>query len=104
MIIPNSAVRLLDDAAKTYKNKTAVSDEYETFSFERLQTLGHSIATALLRKCDGDYMPEPVMVYLPKSGKCIASFMGAMYSGNPYVPMAYEMPASRIQKIACLYL
>ena len=102
MIIPNSAVRLLDDAAKIYKDKIAVSDENENLSFVQLQKIGHSIATALLNVSDGGYMPEPVMVFLPKSGRCIASFMGAMYSANPYVPIAYDMPPSRIQKIVDL--
>lgn len=98
MIIPNSAVRLLDDAADRYKDKIAVSDENENLSFIQLQKIGHSIATALLSVSDGGYMPEPVMVFLPKSVRCIASFMGAMYSANPYVPIAYDMPPSRIQK------
>lgn len=102
MIIPNSAVRLLDNAVKTYKDTIAVSDEYESLTFCELQSLGHSIATALISKSQDGYMTEPVMVYLPKSGKCIASFMGAMYSGNPYVPIAYDMPPSRIQKIVDL--
>ena len=102
MIIPNSAVRLLDNAVKTYKDTIAVSDEYESLTFCELQSLGHSIATALISKSQDGYMTEPVMVYLPKSGKCIASFMGAMYSGNPYVPIAYDMPPSRIQKFVDL--
>lgn len=102
MIIPNSAVRLLDDAADRYKDKIAVSDENENLSFIQLQKIGHSIATALLNVSDGGYMPEPVMVFLPKSVRCIASFMGAMYSANPYVPIAYDMPPSRIQKIVDL--
>lgn len=102
MIIPNSAVRLLDKAVTEYGDKTAVSDEWESFSFVRLKAVGQSIATALLNEDDGGYMPSPVMVYLPKSGKCIASFMGAMYSGNPYVPIAYDMPQSRIQRIVDL--
>ena len=102
MIIPNSAVRLLDDAADRYKDKIAVSDENENLSFIQLQKIGHSIATSLLSVSDGGYMPEPVMVFLPKSVRCIASFMGAMYSANPYVPIAYDMPPSRIQKIVDL--
>lgn len=102
MIIPNSAVRLLDKAVIEHGDKTAVSDEFEVFSFTRLKAAGQSIATALLKYDDNEYMPQPVMVYLPKSGKCIASFMGAMYSGNPYVPIAYDMPSSRIQRIVDL--
>ncbi len=99
MIIPNSAVRLLDNAVELYNDKIAVSDEHANLTFGELQSLGHSIGTALINSSQDGYMVEPVMVYLPKSGKCIASFMGAMYSGNPYVPIAYDMPPSRIQKI-----
>lgn len=99
MIIPNSAVRLLDDAAKRFGSKTAVTDENESLSFTQLRELGLAVGTALIQKASAGYMSEPVVVYLPKSCKCIVSFMGAMYSGNPYVPVAYDMPANRIQKI-----
>ena len=102
MIMPNSAVRLLDAAAEKYKDKAAVTDEFEVFSFNRLKSVGLSIAMALLESETESYMPCPVMVFLPKSGKCIASFMGAMYSGNPYVPIAYDMPSGRIQNIVDL--
>ena len=102
MIIPNSAVRLLDAAAEKYGDKTAITDERERFSFNELRKTGLSVATALVNAGDDSYMPEPVMVYLPKGCICIASFMGAMYSGNPYVPIAYDMPGNRIQKIVDL--
>lgn len=102
MIIPNSAVRLLDIAQESYSGKAAVTDENESLTFGDLRNLGLSIGTALSECSDNEYMPEPVMVYLPKSCKCIVSFMGAMYSGNPYVPIAYDMPSNRIQKIVDL--
>lgn len=92
----NSAVRLLDTAAEKFNTKTAVADEWGEMSFHELCRLGRAIGTSLLPSSG----LEPVMVYLPKSAKCIACFMGAMYSGNPYVPVAYDMPANRIQKIA----
>lgn len=95
MVQLNSAVRLLDIAAAKFGNKTAVSDEYGKMSFSDLQRIGKSIAMSLINP---DCL-EPVMVYLPKSAKCIACFMGAMYSANPYVPVAYDMPPNRIQKI-----
>ena len=55
--------------------------------------------TALAKTTPQGYMPAPVMVYLKKSISCLVCFMGAMYSANPYVPTAYDMPANRIQKI-----
>lgn len=94
----NSAVKLLNAAAEKFNTKTAVADEHGKMSFAELQKNGKAIASALL-KFSSDTL-SPVMVFLSKSAKCIACFMGAMYSGNPYVPVAYDMPAARIQKIA----
>ncbi len=91
----NSAVRLLDLAAEKFNTKTAVADERGEMTFGELQRLGKAAASAILPSRG----LEPVMVYLPKSARCIACFMGAMYSGNPYVPVAYDMPPARIQKI-----
>lgn len=97
MLQLNSAVRLLDKAAEKFGSKTAVSDEWGKMTFSSLQLKGKAIASSLINAQNNDL--SPVMVYLPKSAKCIASFMGAMYSGNPYVPTAYDMPPVRIQKI-----
>lgn len=97
----NSAVRLLDEAVKKFGSKTAVSDfgcggkEYGELSFSKLQKYGKAAAMQLINFG----VLEPVIVYLPKNARCIVSFMGAMYSANPYVPVAYDMPAVRIQKI-----
>ena len=99
MVHLNSAVKLLDRAAEKYKDKTAISDEWGEISFLELQKKGKAVGTALAKSTPDGYMPAPVMVYLKKSISCIVCFMGAMYSANPYVPTAYDMPANRIQKI-----
>lgn len=95
----NSAVRLLDRAAKKYENKIAIEDEWGDISFLDLQKKGKAVGTALIKTSPEGYMPSPVMVYLKKSISSLVCFMGAMYSANPYVPTAYDMPANRIQKI-----
>ena len=97
MVHLNSAVKLLDRAAEKYKDKTAISDEWGEISFLELQKKGKAVGTALAKSTPDGYMPAPVMVYLKKSISCIVCFMGAMYSANPYVPTAYDMPANRIQ-------
>lgn len=99
MIYYNSAVRLLDEAAKKYEAKTAVIDEYGQISFKEMQKLSQNVGTALIKNNDPDGHIMPVMVFMPKSFKSLVCFMGSMYSGNPYVPVAYDMPAERIQKI-----
>lgn len=95
----NSAVRLLDIAAEKYGDKTAVADEWGEISYGGLRARAMCAGTELIKSNPVGYMPCPVMVYLKKSLNCIVCFMGAMYSGNPYVPVAYDMPAGRIQKI-----
>lgn len=100
MVHLNSAVRLLDIAAEKYKDKTAIKDEWGEITFGELQKQGKSVGTAIINADAEGYMPSPVMVYLKKSISCLVCFMGAMYSANPYVPVAYDMPANRIQKIA----
>ncbi len=95
----NSAVKLLDRATEKYGNKTAISDEWGEISFSQLQKQGKAVGTALAKATPDGYMKAPVMVYLKKSISCLVCFMGAMYSANPYVPIAYDMPANRIQKI-----
>ncbi len=95
----NSAVRLLDIVAEKYGDKTAISDEWGEITFKELQKKGKAVGTVLAKTTSDGYMPSPVIVYLKKSISCLVCFMGAMYSANPYVPVAYDMPANRIQKI-----
>lgn len=95
----NSAVKLLDRAAEKFNDKIAISDEWSEISFSELRRKGKAVGTALAKTTPQGYMPAPVMVYLKKSISCLVCFMGAMYSANPYVPTAYDMPANRIQKI-----
>ena len=99
MVHLNSAVRLLDEAVKKHPKKIAVTDEWGEISYEDMQKLAKSVATELIKKSFDGFGVEPVIVYLQKSLRCIVSFMGAMYSGNPYVPVAYDMPPNRVQKI-----
>lgn len=95
----NSAVELLNDSAKKYGEKIAIEDERGSISFLELQQKGKAIGTRLIQASEEKAGVSPVIVYLPKGISCIVSFMGALYSGNPYVPIAADMPASRIQKI-----
>ncbi|MBQ3425905.1 MAG: AMP-binding protein [Clostridia bacterium] len=99
MVHLNSAVRMLDIAAERYGEKTAVEDEWSKISFKELKNKGMAVGTALAVTSPDGYMSAPVIVYLKKSISCLVCFMGAMYSANPYVPVAYDMPANRIQKI-----
>ena len=95
----NSAVRLLDISYEKYPNKVAIVDEYEEITFQVLRERSLSIAQNIVEKSKQKKGLSPVIVYLNKSIKCIVSFMGTLYSGNPYVPVAADIPLQRLEKI-----
>ncbi len=92
----NSAVCMLEAAASKFGSKTAIVDEFGEISFIDLRNKARAVGAFL---ADSDISSAPVIVYMKKSLKCIISFMGVLYSGRAYVPVASDMPSSRVQKI-----
>mgnify|MGYP003302805789 CR=1 FL=1 len=95
----NSAVRLLDQSAEKYVDKIAIVDESGEISFKELRRKSLTIGTAILNRTLKDNEISPVIVFLDKGINCIVSFMGILYSGNPYVPVAADIPMQRLEKI-----
>lgn len=95
----NSTVNLLNQAAEKYGKKIAYEDEWESISFVQLKEKAMIIGTRLLNETKASTTIAPVIVYIPKSVKCIVSYMGTLYSGNPYVPVDSNIPLTRLQKI-----
>lgn len=90
---------MLEKTAVRFGERTAVQDEYGTIRFSELRKTALSIATGILQS---DYRLSgisPVIVYLPKSIESIVCFAGALYSGNPYVPVDSAIPLKRLQSI-----
>jgi len=95
----NSAILMFERTAKLYKDKIAVEDEYEQVSFSGLRNRALSVASGLLSVDRERTGLQPVIVYMPKSAKALVCYMGAMYSGNPYVPVDIDIPMKRLQSI-----
>ena len=74
----------LEESSQKYPNKKAFVDERETYTYQELKNYGESIGSAIGRL---GVLRRPVVVYLDKSVKMIASFMGILYSGNFYCPI-----------------
>lgn len=87
----------LDRTAERFPDKAAIVDEWEMLSFREYRQKALAIAAELISSGVGPR--EPVVVYMEKSAKVLASFMGIAYSGNFYSPIDEEMPASRANKI-----
>lgn len=86
----------LDNAAEQFCDKVAFGTEKKVMTFGNLRREARHIAMGLINE---KIFHSPIVVYLTKSPECIATFMGAAYSGNFYTPLDTDMPKVRIQKI-----
>lgn len=92
----NSVLDYLDCSANKYAEKIAYADSEEAYSFGMLQKYARSVGTCL---SDSDILEKPVAVFLDKSVRQIAAFMGVLYGGGFYCPIDVEMPSERVAKI-----
>ncbi len=93
----NSVVKLLDVSTANSPDKVAVIDGDNQITYSDLQRRAKSVATYIIDNTGSTNVP--VLVYMKKGFEILSSFMGIMYSGSFYVPIAADMPVSRIEKI-----
>lgn len=86
----------LEETEKRYPNKAAFVDEWEEYSYQQLKEYGQAIGTGIAKN---EQLRRPVVIYLEKSVRVIASFMGVLYSGNFYCPIDVTMPMERVETI-----
>ena len=92
-----SVLEWLEKATVNYANKTAIVDEQESYTYKEYHDKAVGIAEAIIATGIGS--KKPVVVYLNKSVKVLASFMGIAYTGNFYSPIDIDMPAQRVNRI-----
>ncbi len=86
----------LEITAEKNPNKAAFVDERETYTYSQLKLFGQAIGTVIGREA---VFGKPIVVFLEKSVRTIASFMGILYSGNFYCPIDVDMPMERVKSI-----
>lgn len=91
-----NVLEYLEHSAECYPDKAAFVDECEAYSFLELKNYGQAIGTTIAQL---GTRKRTVIVYLEKSVKVIASFMGIIYSGNFYCPIDTDMPLERAKLI-----
>ena len=92
-----SVLEWLEKASINYADKTAICDEWESYTYKQYHDKAIGIADAILATEVGNR--KPIVVYINKSIKVLASFMGIAYSGNFYSPIDVDMPAQRVNRI-----
>lgn len=92
----NSAVKILEKSSSLFGEKIVYEDEFGKISFKELKELVQRVGQRLILSEENK---NPIIVLIPKSIKCIVSYMGILYSGKAYVPVDSNIPLNRLEKI-----
>ncbi|MCH5270300.1 MAG: amino acid adenylation domain-containing protein [Lachnospiraceae bacterium] len=91
-----NVVELLENAARLYKDKTAVRDTSGECSFAELCRNAKAIGSALT---EHDIFGDAIPVYMEKGIVALEVFWGITYAGGSYSLLNPVQPANRIEKI-----
>ena len=86
----------LEDTAERLPDKLAFSTGKEGMTFGELLSASQSIGSALI---NGGAYGEPVVIFMDKHPRALASFFGAIYAGCFYVCIDEKMPEARMRAI-----
>jgi amino acid adenylation domain len=87
----------LEDSSQRFGNKLAICDDREEMTYLQYHQKAIGLAKAVINS--GLTAREPVVVYLEKSVRVLASFMGIAFAGNFYSPIDIGMPKQRVNRI-----
>ncbi len=99
-----NVLEYLERSAREYPEKAAAEDPQEKYTYYEMKERARRIGSALLGSGEEeamrkDAMRKPVVVYMEKSVKALASMMGIVYAGCFYTYISPEQPAARIKQI-----
>ena len=89
----------LDDAVSRFSGKTALADDKLSLTFSEWKTQAESIGTAIAQ-ATGNTIRRAVLVFVDRRIEGLVGAMGAVESGNFYVPIDCKMPFERVRLIA----
>jgi D-alanine--poly(phosphoribitol) ligase subunit 1 len=79
------------------RDKVAVIDHGEQYTFKEIERFAKNCAALLLKKIPTGN--SPVAVFLPKSAQTIIADLGILYSGNAYANLDVKSPPQRLGSI-----
>lgn len=86
----------LEDSAETCREKTAVTDGHQSYSYQELLLLSRRVGSGL---SDRVKTGEPVAVLMEKSADTVGIFLGVVQAGAFYVFLNPELPQKRLEQI-----
>lgn len=92
-----NVLEYLEESAKRFPSKTAVSDSRHRYTYEELASSAQNIGSCLLSRYPSKC--RPVAVLIDRNVESLLAFTGIVYSGNFYVPIGKALPAKRVSSI-----
>lgn len=89
----------LEDSAAKWPDKIAIADDKNSLTFAQWLAFAQNVGTAISNACDG-VVRKPVLVFVDRRIEGLVGFMGAVVSGNFYVPIDCKMPYERVKLIS----
>lgn len=89
----------LEDKALRFPNKTALADDKLSLTFDQWLKQAQSIGTAIAN-ASSNTIRRAVLVFVDRRIEGLIGAMGAIESGNFYVPIDCKMPFERVRLIA----
>lgn len=87
----------LENSAKKFPKKIALSDIENSIIYEELLSCSKSIGTSIAKKIN--VSRKPIVVFIDRSLDSLILFFSILYSGNFYVPIDPSLPKERIKSI-----
>ena len=89
----------LEQTAQRLPEKTALADDKQILSFRQWQQQAENIGTAIVQATNST-IRSAVLVFVDRRIEGLVGAMGAVESGNFYVPIDCKMPFERVRLIA----
>ncbi|MDO4619100.1 MAG: amino acid adenylation domain-containing protein [Lachnospiraceae bacterium] len=98
-MMKNSIISWLEEAAAVCPDRTALEDTTDSYTYAQYRRNARRIASYLMTECGVKETGRPVVVYIDRNALSVFAFLGAVYTGNFYVPVDPTMPESRCEMI-----
>lgn len=80
----NNVIEMIEKSAEVYADRIAFSDQKSEITYKELTEAARSVAQYIL---DNDQQHKPVVVITRRDIESVILILGAIYSGNVYIPM-----------------
>ena len=90
-------IQIFKDSVQQYGNKTALTFNGQSFTYNELDEYSDAVAEHLLEK--GLKPGQIVGIYLPRGYEILIASLGALKAGAGYIPFDRETPIDRVRNV-----